>query len=320
MDSLRNQIYSNLEVIFVDDCGTDCSVSKISDYISDYNLKNWEILYHKKNKGLSGARNTGMLAATGDYVYFLDSDDYITNDCIQSLVAPIKAETYDMVVGDYQNSINIGDSMLHHDTGVIAGAINVLKTYSQGEWYVMAWNKLCNRKFLVENNLFFEEGLLHEDVIWTFKVACKAQSIYIVNNPTYIYNIRQSSIMTSMSIEKDVSIYCKVFDCIIDFVKREKRIYGKYEYTIIEGKKSGIMYSLLEKGENELYNKFYPTFYSQCYISPLMAYKRGMISMGYFLRDLHYMLPMKLGQLYKKCFYLLCYKFRNKKIVGAVWC
>lgn len=319
MESVRLQSNKVDEVIFVDDCGTDGSVGLIETYIAQWELANWKIIHHLKNKGLSGARNTGLRAANGDYVFFLDSDDEITLDCIESLAKPLCGNKSDVIVGDYRTSIEGDESMLCHDTGAIIGSDNVLKTYSQGKWYVMAWNKLCDRKFLIENNLFFEEGVLHEDVIWTFKVACKAQSIYIVNHPTYVYNIRQSSIMTSMSIEKDLSIYVKAFDCIVDFLKKENRMYGKYEYAIVEGKKSGILYSLLEKGENELYGKYYPAFYKQCYISPLKAYRERMISLGYLLRDLHYALPIGLGREYKKMFYLLFYKLRNKKIEGAIW-
>ena len=319
LQSVECQTYKNIEVIFVDDCGTDESILLITDFITQNNLIDWQIVRHSVNKGLSGARNTGLRVATGDYVYFLDSDDYVVSDCIEKLVTTLSHKTYDMVIGGYENSINVGKSMLCHTDGEINGNDEILRTYAQGMWYVMAWNKLCNRRFLLDNDLYFEEGLLHEDVVWTFKVACKAQSLYVVNYPTYVYNIRQSSIMTSMSIEKDVSIYCKAFDHIVNFVKKEVRVLGKYEYSIIEGKKSGILYSLLEKGENGVYEKFYPYFYKQCYISPLNALLKGVITLPYFVRDMHYMLPMKLGRLYKRWFYMLCYKFRNKKIEGAVW-
>jgi glycosyltransferase involved in cell wall biosynthesis len=257
--------------------------------------------------------------AKGDYVYFLDSDDEITDDCIVKLVAPLNESCYDMVVGDYTTTQGGEESMLNMESGAIMTNDKVLQTYAEGKWYVMAWNKLCNRRFLIENELYFEEGVLHEDVIWTLKVACKANSIYIENRPTYIYNIRQSSIMTSMSIEKDVSIYVKAFDCIVDFVKKENRECGKYEYQIIEGKKSGILYSLLEKGECDVYNRFYPAFYKQSYISPIDAYKKGVISLAYLIRDFHYALPMSIGCWYKKMFYNVYYRMRGKKIEGAIW-
>ena len=319
LQSVKCQTYKNIEVIFVDDCGTDESVSFIADFIFRNNLAPWQIVHHSVNKGLSAARNTGLRTATGDYVYFLDSDDYITPDCLEVLVAQLSKKAYDMVIGDYDNSIDIGESMLCHKDGEIEGNDEILRTYAQGQWYVMAWNKLCRREFLMENNLFFEEGLLHEDVIWSFKVACKAASMYVVKQPTYIYSIREASIMTGMSIDKDVSIYVKAFDKIADFIKKEHRELGQSEYSIFQGKRAGILYSLLQKGESALYEKYYPMFYKQCYVSPWKAYQQHVISKGYLIRDMHYLLPVTLGKWYMRLFYAMCYKWRGKKIEGAVW-
>ena len=183
----------------------------------------------------------------------------------------------------------------------------------------MAWNKLCRRDFLVGNNLFFKEGLIHEDVLWTFKVACKANSMYVVKRPVYNYYVRSSSIMTSMSIEKDVNIYVEVFGNIAAFVEEEDRMYGRHEYALIEGKKSGILYSLLQKGENELYARTYRKFRKLPFANPMKAYRQGVIGMGYLFRDMHYLLPVTLGSFYKKMFYMLVYRLRGRKIEGAVW-
>ena len=317
IQSILAQTYQDWELLFQDDCSTD----NTKELVAKYAARDRRIKYecNEQNSGAAITRNNALRRATGKWIAFLDSDDCITPDCLEVLVAQLSHKTYDMIIGNYKNSIDVGESMLRHKDGEIEGNDEILRTYAQGEWYVMAWNKLCNRRFLLDNNLFFEEGLLHEDVVWTFKVACKAKTLCIVNRPTYVYNIRQSSIMTSMSIEKDVSIYCKAFDCIVNFVKKDNRIFGRNEYSIIEGKKSGILYSLLERGEDDVYNKYYSYFYTQCYISPLKALLKGVITGPYFVRDMHYMLPMKLGRWYKRWFYMLCYRFRNKKIEGAVW-
>ena len=318
-DSIRNQTYKNIEALFVDDCGTDDSVAKLEGCLAVSDAVEARILHHAKNRGLSAARNTGLEAATGDYVYFLDSDDDITEDCIESLVAPLSEKQYDFVVGDYSVVGDGGYSPLSLSTGAVETQEEVLRTYAAGEWYVMAWNKLCKRDFLIENDLFFKEGLIHEDVLWTFKVACKAANMYVVKRPVYNYYVRSSSIMTSMSIEKDVNIYVEVFGNIAAFVEEEDRMYGRYEYTLIEGKKSGILYSLLQKGEAELYSKSYQKFRKLPFTNPFEAYRKGVIGAGYFFRDIHYLLPEKLGCLYKKMFYLLVYKLRGRKIEGAVW-
>ena len=91
--SVYNQSYKNLEIILVDDCTPDDSMLIARNFVSKKELpKGMEIkfLSHKKNRGLSAARNTGIDAATGDYIYFLDSDDELSPDCISLLAEPLK--------------------------------------------------------------------------------------------------------------------------------------------------------------------------------------------------------------------------------------
>lgn len=317
LDSVYGQTYKNIELILVDDCGSDDSMTIVQDYLASHVSIDANIISHQKNRGLSAGRNSGMEKALGEYVYFLDSDDYITPDCIEALVKPLNNKKYDVVVGDYQYSNGEkSDLKLHNEE---LSDKQILDSYANGLWYVMAWNKLCRKDFLLANNLTFEEGYLHEDVIWSFKLACKAQSMYVINKVTYNYLVRSSSIMTSMSIEHDVNVYLKAFAEIIDFVKAEGRIYGVSEYKIIEGKKCGILYSLLQKKEFDLYNKYYKDFYLQRYVSPLTAYRKHIINFSYLLRDLHYCMPAWLGRLYKRLFFNMLYVWRGKKIEGAVW-
>lgn len=318
-ESLVKQTYKEIEILFVDDCGTDDSVEKLQKLIDTHPDIYCKILHHDHNRGLSAARNTGLMAATGDYVYFLDSDDDITEDCIERFVAPVVNDEIDIVVGNYRVVGGEAHSPLLLDSGLLDSSKEVLASYAAGKWYVMAWNKLCRRDFLIDNNLFFREGLIHEDVLWTFQVACKAQSLYVCNDVTYNYNVRGASIMTSMSIERDLRVYLDVFDAIVDFVRSEQREFGVEEYRIIEGKKSGIIYSLLHNNEYDLYKMAYSRMKAQVYISPIKAWRKGVISTSYLIRDLHYALPTALGRLYKRLFYLCYYKLRGRQIEGLVW-
>ena len=318
-ESLVKQTYKDLEILFIDDCGTDDSVEKLQKLIDTHPGIYCKILHHDHNRGLSAARNTGLMAATGDYVYFLDSDDDIIEDCIERLVAPVMNDEIDIVVGNYRVVGGEAHSPLLLNSGLLDSPKDVLASYAAGKWYVMAWNKLCRRDFLIDNNLFFREGLIHEDVLWTFQVACKAQSLYVCNDVTYNYNVRGASIMTSMSIERDLRVYLDVFDAIIGFVRSEQREFGVEEYRIIEGKKSGIIYSLLHNNEYDLYKMAYSRMKAQVYISPIRAWRKGVISTSYLIRDLHYALPTALGRLYKRLFYLCYYKLRGRQIEGLVW-
>lgn len=317
LESLLGQSYPALEIIFVDDCGSDNSVTIIKNFISSHPQINATILHHENNRGLSAARNTGLIASCGDYVYFYDSDDKIPSDAIKMLVEPLSDKNYDMVIGGYDV---FGDVILTSDLAIGRGALEgdaVLETYAEGKWYVMAWNKLCRRQFLLDNQLFFEEGYIHEDQIWSFKVACKASSVYVVPDITYNYRVRQSSIMTGMGIQKDAATYVKVYEAISRFIIDEHLEANPLVYSLFEGKRSGILYSLLEKKEYGVYDSTYRSFNRQNYINPLRS--KGVLNIKELIRDFHYALPVAMGAMYKRMFYFLCYKARRKPIVGAVW-
>lgn len=318
LESIRKQSFKDLEIILVDDCGTDNSMEIIRGYLKSHNFGEVRIIHHAHNRGLSAARNTGLGAATGDYVYFLDSDDELKNCCISEMVASLKNQSYDFVIGNYEVTGDDKPALTLSD-GEILGNKEILHSYAEGRWYMMAWNKLCRRDFLLSNDLFFEEGVLHEDVIWSFKLSCKANSMYVVQKPTYKYNIRTASIMTGTPIERDVNQYMKAFEAMTKFLANEGRQTAKDEYAILEGRKSTLLFSLLQRDEVDLYNQCYSYLRKMSLISPWTAFKSKTIGVKYLLRDLHYALPATLGKIYKRLFFNMCYKWRGKPIEGALW-
>ena len=320
LESVRKQSYKDLEIILVDDCGTDNSMDVIREYLRVHNFVEVRIIHHTSNLGLSAARNTGLDAATGDYVYFLDSDDELMDGCLSEMVASLNNQRYDFVIGNYEVSGSDKEyPALTLPEGAILGNKEIMHSYAEGRWYMMAWNKLCRRDFLLSNDLYFEEGVLHEDVIWSFKLSCKANSMFVVQKPTYKYNIRTASIMTGTSIERDVIQYMKAFEAMTKFLADEGRQTAKDEYAILEGRKSTLLFSLLQRNEIDLYNKCYPYLHKMSLISPWTAFKGKTIGVKYLLRDLHYALPATLGKIYKRLFFNMCYKWRGKPTEGALW-
>lgn len=322
LNSVNEQTYKDIEVVIVDDCGTDDSMTLAESYLREHDTMDAKIVRHSHNRGLSAARNTGLKAATGDYVYFLDSDDSLAEvDAIAKMAAePQSRCAYDFIIAGYHV---VGSKQpfppLSLPQGGICGNEEILHAYAEGRWYMMAWNKLCRREFLLENGLTFEEGVLHEDVIWSFKLACKAQSMYVVAEPTYKYTVRPSSIMTGTSIEKDANQYIKAFEAISRFVMEEGLQEKPDAYSILEGRKSTLLFSLLQKGEKKLYGKCYAALYRQPHVSPVAAFRSKTIGVKYLLRDLHYLLPVALGRAYKHLFYDMFYKWVGKPIEGALW-
>lgn len=219
-DSVAAQTYPKLECIFVDDCGNDASMdivrSRIAAYRGDIAFR---IVRHEHNRGLSAARNTGTDAAEGGYVYFLDSDDLIVPDCIALLAEPLRERRVDFVLGNY---VSGGDRVCYIPVkvsdGFISGNAEIRARYLRGEWFMMAWGRLVNRAFLLREKLRFVEGLLHEDNLWSFQLACLAESMCIVRAPTYIYVIRGDSITTAKS-RKNLDSLVRIADEMDAFVR-----------------------------------------------------------------------------------------------------
>ena len=198
LKSVYNQTYGNIEVILVNDCTPDRSMQIARDYVNMRGLSEGievKFLEHDINRGLSAARNTGIFAATGDYIFFLDSDDEITPNCISLLVEPLSRINYDFVIGEFKI---IGSDKeypsLELQEGEIVGNEKIFHEYCSKQFYMMACGKLCNAEFLRKNKLYFKEGIIHEDDLWSLQVALVAESMYVVRKPSYIYKIRQGSI------------------------------------------------------------------------------------------------------------------------------
>ena len=212
--SVMRQTYDGpMECIVVDDCGNDSSMDIVEKLVAEYyGPVSFKILHHNHNRGLSASRNTGMNAATGDYLFFLDSDDELTDDCIEKLTEPLNKEWYDFVVSnvccvkilsnnqkkEVRNylTLKIADKTVLNDS-------MILKTYRTG-WSQIACNKLYKADFIRQNRLSFKERLIHEDNLWTFQIACLASSLFVINNVTYIVKKREGSITYPFDMRKRV--------------------------------------------------------------------------------------------------------------------
>lgn len=199
--SVMNQTYSDIECILVDDATPDDSIEKCESLIAEYNgpIK-FSIIHHQKNRGLSAARNTGTDAATGEYLYYLDSDDEITSDCIEKLLRiMIDDNSIDMVQGNHIEKKNGHQLVYFKGTSSVklSSNLEVYKHYFDNHHIVCsAWNKLMKRSFVERFKLYFRDGLLYEDRLWIFYVKKHIENFYISKDITYIYHVRPNSITT----------------------------------------------------------------------------------------------------------------------------
>lgn len=207
LQSVARQTYKGkIECIIVNDCGTDNSVKLVEQFIADYSgTIVFLLLHHEHNRGLSAARNTGVAAATGEYIYFLDSDDYISDDCIEVLVQPLQERMYDMVMGNLETFGNPCSICFLPDgkSSIMGNEAIFHEMYVDRMIYVMAWNKLLRTSLFHKHDLSFLEGQLHEDELWSYKVMTHIQSLAIQYDCTYHYRIRKNSIMETYDENAD---------------------------------------------------------------------------------------------------------------------
>lgn len=199
--SVMNQTYCNIECIIVDDATPDDSMAKCEQMIAAYDGPiQFSVLHHLVNRGLSAARNTGTDAAIGEYIYYLDSDDEITPDCIEKLLQPIlENPSLELVQGVHLNECEGNEYIFHKQKRPINISCReeVYKEYykTQNLWF-SAWNKLIKRSLVVQHKIYFTEGIIHEDVLWMFYVLKQLKKAYLRTDVTLIYHIRPNSITT----------------------------------------------------------------------------------------------------------------------------
>lgn len=206
-DCLRSVIMQEdagpLECIIVNDCTPDRSMKIATEIINKYTGSiTFRIIHHEQNQGLSAARNSGVKVATGNYLYFLDSDDELLPNTMKALLhATLKYPSTNFVIGDIQ----VENSTIKYPLDIpdFVRGDQILTDYIMKKWYVMAWNKLINKEFFLKNNLWFIDGIVHEDVVFSFHLALRAKEMACCKDATYIYKIRTNgSIMSQISIKK----------------------------------------------------------------------------------------------------------------------
>ncbi len=193
VDSIINQTYKNLEIILVDDGSPDRCPKICDDYAKmDNRIK----IVHKKNGGLSDARNAGIVAATGEYMSFIDSDDYVALDFIETLYNAMVSENSDIVecsiVKFYEDNQfdDYNDDLAITNFGTVQGLSALI---AEIPFHQYVWNKLYKSELVLD--VPFAVGKLNEDEFWTYQIFGQAKKVTRLNKTMYYYFQRESSIM-----------------------------------------------------------------------------------------------------------------------------
>lgn len=231
--SIIEQTYPYLEIILVNDGSPDCCGTICEEFASrDLRI----IVINKQNGGLSDARNTGLRAATGKFIMYVDGDDYLEPEACEWLISGMICEDVDFVVGAY-NEIEIESKVNKTHTSVVPFKLYsnrqfIINSIKANEWYAPAWLNLYKREFLIKNHLYFKVGQYYEDMELLPKLYLNAQYIVYIDKPFYNYVMRENSITTSIKDSKKTKdaignyIDWKIlFDCVDDYELR-KYLYG----------------------------------------------------------------------------------------------
>lgn len=198
LESVKNQVYKNLEIILINDATPDNSIEIIQDFFKENPDLNYRLLHNETNEGLSVVRNKGIENSTGKYIYMLDSDDYITPDCIEKLVLVSEKENSDITVGETicLDSKNNEEKMLfpiRTNVSSFTGNELILNQFFERQWPIIAPNKLYKRDWIMENDLRFVKGLFSQDELWSFHCTFKLEKIAFLKEVTYIYFLHGES-------------------------------------------------------------------------------------------------------------------------------
>lgn len=231
VDSILAQSYENFEVILVNDGSTDKSGDICDKYLKEDNrVKVFDIL----NSGQSVARNIGLKEAKGDYILFIDSDDYISDKAIiEKFINILDSNNYDFIYTSYCRfedgneekiteilPINLTNDEIKNKEGkdILVDLLN------KNSFHHAPYLKVCRKEFILNNKLFFREGYYHEDAEWTFKVFYYTKKIFIYDKPWYMRRMRENSTITS----RNESAICKklcdrliIADDLIKFFEKE---------------------------------------------------------------------------------------------------
>ena len=226
LDSIINQDYKNLEIIIVDDGSTDDSLKICYDYA---NLDSRVVVIHKENGGLSSARNVGLDLAHGEYIGFIDSDDYIESNMYSMLKKSIDTYGSDISVCNYNTIYNNSIfkknfSLFEFNSSGKDKFINIHNEYSSIS--IIAWNKLYKKSLF--DSIRYPYGKLFEDKYIVCDLYDLANSISYILYPLYNHVVRNDSIINSFNIKR--FDWIGAFDSNIDFYKRK----GYYDLVFKE--------------------------------------------------------------------------------------
>lgn len=220
INSVLQQSYHNFEVILVDDGSTDSSGSMCDSFAQkDTRVK----VIHKTNGGLSDARNVGIKYVSGEYIMFLDSDDYWdSSQCLEFFVSKLRENKIDILTFRYKKYIESEKRYVECLPSVNENEINSLFSKNEilralldhGLYLSSACNKILRTDFIKKNNLYFKVGITSEDIDWCARCMIYVKHILYMNIDCYVYRQRDYSISHNLKYKNMYDLKNNIIECV----------------------------------------------------------------------------------------------------------
>ncbi len=258
MESVLRQTYRNFEVILVDDGSTDKSL----DICKEYEKKDERIkVIHKKNGGLSSARNSGLNVMKGSLFTFIDSDDWVEEKYVESLVKAILENNADIAQCSYCKK-NVKDEIIMHGNihnDILNGKDEIMRSFFVNQNYItVAWMKIYRSKKF--GDVRFYEGKNNEDTIYVADYIDIVDKIVVIEDELYNYFFNENSIMNASLTDKKVSDAYFSAEYMLSKCENSYPKYSNYMRKNICDFSIGLYFQADKKLQSDLREKIYTKF------------------------------------------------------------
>ena len=235
--SLFEQSYASIEYIFVDDCTPDKSIGILQSLLKEYpeRAQQVRIIHHDRNRGVGAARQTALMAATGDYLLFADSDDMLPEDAVEKLARKADSSHADLIDGGYREWCEGKAGRLQKPFDVSDKKLLKLLV-CQNIITNRLWGRIYKRSLIMEHRIFFEEGINYaEDLFWNAQFMFYGKKVNI-DDAVYYYRTDNENSYNHNISEKNLLSYFKSTRRLIDFFEQNDK---KHQY--LRGTEIGIV-------------------------------------------------------------------------------
>ena len=219
MESILNQTYKGYEIILVDDGSTDSSSKICDNYVEKYDFIK---VIHKNNGGAADSRNRGLNIAKGDYILFMDSDDFFNEKyAFEKIVKRLEDTNTDILNFGFKKYFEEKDiSQVYFKKEKNNMPVSICKSHESFKYLVQKslfvsapWNKVIKRELFSKYSLEFKSGIYSEDIEWCGRLAIVANSFDFINTDFYSYRQRKSSISKNMSDKNIKDLKDSIITC-----------------------------------------------------------------------------------------------------------